>query len=151
MNVFTGTGHLGRDAEVRQTQNGTSVAGMPIAVNFGFGDSKGTLWLDSSLWGKRAESGLMPYLVKGQQVAVSGELGQRKYTNNAGIEVVVMTLKLAEIDLIGGVPAAQQSQPQQPQQPQRTQPQQQRPAPVQQQQPQYQPEPIDDFDQDIPF
>src|SRR5690554_3088192 len=98
MNVFTATGRLGRDAETRYTANGTAVAGMPIAVDFGFGDSKGTIWLDASLWGKRAESGLIPYLVKGQQVAVSGELGERTYTNQAGVEVTVSTLKIAEID-----------------------------------------------------
>lgn len=139
MNVFTATGRLGRDAETRFTTNQTPVASMPIAVDFGFGDNKGTIWMDSSLWGKRAESGLIGYLVKGQQVAVSGELGQRKYTNKEGAEVTVTTLKIAEIDLVGGQPSGQQQQPQQ-----------QRPAPQPQPRPQAAPE--EDFDSsDIPF
>lgn len=137
MNVFTATGRLGRNVEVRQTQNGTSVAGMPIAVDFGFGDSKGAIWLDASLWGKRAESGLIGYLVKGQQVAVSGELGQRKYTNKEGVEVVINTLKIAEIDLVGGQAQGQ--------------PQPQRQAPAPKAKPYPEPEPYDDFDSDIPF
>lgn len=117
MNVFTGTARLGRDAEVRYTTNQKAVASLPIAVDFGFGDNKGTIWMDGSLWGKRAESGLIQYLTKGQQVVVSGELGQRKYTNKEGIEVPVTTLKIAEIDLVGGQPSGQaQPQPQQPQQ-----------------------------------
>lgn len=137
MNVFTATGRLGRDAETRFTTNQTPVASMPIAVDFGFGDNKGTIWMDSSLWGKRAESGLIGYLVKGQQVAVSGELGQRKYTNKEGAEVTVTTLKIAEIDLVGGQPSGQQQQPQQ-----------QRPA----SQPKPQAAPEEDFDSsDIPF
>jgi single-strand DNA-binding protein len=152
MNVFTATARLGRDAEVRHTASQNTVAGMPLAVDFGFGDGKGTMWLDASLWGKRAESGLIQYLVKGQQVAVSGEQGQRKYTNKDGIEVTVTTLKIAEIELVGGKPEGQQSRPapqpqQQAQQSQQTRPQQQQ-SPAQQQR---QPDPVDDFDSDIPF
>ncbi len=142
MNVFTATARLGRDAEVRHTTNQTPVAAIPMAVDFGFGDNKGTIWLDASLWGKRAESGLIPYLVKGQQVAVSGELGQRKYTNKEGIEVTVTTLKIAEIDLVGGQPSGQAQPQARPQQ--MAPPRSEKPA-------KSMPEPVDDFLDDIPF
>ena len=52
------TGRLGKDAEVRQTQNST-VAGFSVAVDVGYGDRKQTFWFDCSIWGKRAESGLI--------------------------------------------------------------------------------------------
>ncbi len=100
--VYAAVGRIGRDAEVRQTGNGHSVAGFPVAVDVGFGDNKTTLWLDASLWGKRAEGGLVQYLTKGQQVFVQGEIGTREFQKRDGTPGFAVTLKLAEIDLVGG-------------------------------------------------
>ena len=139
MNVFTAVGRIGRDAEVRSTQNGTSVAGFPLAVDVGFGDRKSTLWCDASIWGRRAESGLPQYLVKGQQVAVSGEIGTREFQKRDGSAGFAVTLRVNEIDLVGG-----QSGQQTPQQPQQQSYQQAQPAAPQ--------GGFDDFDEDaIPF
>lgn len=102
MGVYTAVARIGRAAEVRQTGNGTSVAGFPAAVDVGFGDNKQTLWLDCSLWGKRAQGGLIQYLVKGQEVFVSGEIGTRQFTRGDGSPGFAVTLKVAEIDLVGG-------------------------------------------------
>ena len=143
MNVFTATGRIGRDAEVRQTANGTSVAGFALAVDSGYGDNKQTIWLDCALFGKRAEGGLVQYLTKGQQVAVSGEIGTRQFQKNDGSQGFAVTLRLNEVDLVGG-----QAQGQQPQQPQRQPAQQQRQA---QQQAQNFQQPADDFDDSVPF
>src|SRR5690606_35788309 len=100
--IYSALGRIGRNAEVRQTQNGTSVAGFPVAVDVGFGDNKTTLWLDCSLWGKRAESGLIQHLAKGQQVHVIGEIGTRTFQKNDGSPGFAVTLKVSEIDLAGG-------------------------------------------------
>lgn len=113
--VYAAVGRIGRDAEVRHTPNGHSVAGFPVAVDVGFGDNKATLWLDASLWGKRAEGGLTQYLVKGQQVFVQGEIGTREFQKRDGTPGFAVTLKLSEIDLVGGSPQGGQ-QRQQPQQ-----------------------------------
>lgn len=116
MNCFTGTGRLGRDAETRYTQGGTAVANMAIAVDVGYGDNKSTLWLDAALFGKRAESGLIQYLTKGKQVAVSGEIGTRQYQKQDGSQGFSVTLRINEIDLIGGQDQQSGGQPrQQPQ------------------------------------
>ncbi len=140
MNVFTAVGRIGRDCEVRHTQGGHSVAGFPVAVDVGFGDKKETLWLDASLWGKRAEGGLPQYLIKGAQVAVTGEIGTRQYQKNNGEPGFAVTLKISELDLIGGQQGGgQQQQP-------RQQPQQ-----SYQQQAVYQAPPADDMDDSIPF
>ena len=151
MNVFTAVGRIGRDAEVRSTQNGTSVAGFPLAVDVGFGDKKSTLWCDAAIWGKRAEGGLPQYLVKGQQVAVSGEIGTREFQKRDGSAGFAVTLRVNEIDLVGG---DGQRQPQQ----QRQAPQQQNYQQAQAQYAQQQAQPaapqggFDDFDEDaIPF
>lgn len=102
MGVYATVARIGRNAEVRKTGNGTSVAGFAAAVDVGFGEHKQTLWLDCSLWGKRAEGGLIPYLVKGQQVFVSGEIGTRQFNKGDGSQGFAVTLKIAEIDLVGG-------------------------------------------------
>ena len=171
-NVFSALGRIGRDAEVRSTQSGTSVAGFPVAVDVGFGDHKQTMWLDASLWGKRAESGLVQYLVKGQQVHVIGEIGTREFQKRDGSAGFAVTLKVAEIDLVGGkgqdggqAQGNQQGpQPQQNYGGQQNNSYQQPPQnqqPTQNQQPQGQqnhqaygaPDPgsFDDFNSDIPF
>lgn len=102
MAVYATVARIGRNAEVRKTGSGTSVAGFAAAVDVGFGEHKQTLWLDCSLWGKRAEGGLIQYLVKGQQVFVSGEIGTRQFNKGDGSQGFAVTLKIAEIDLVGG-------------------------------------------------
>ncbi|MFJ5538596.1 single-stranded DNA-binding protein [Vreelandella titanicae] len=102
MGVYATVARIGRDAEVRQTGNGTSVAGFAAAVDVGFGDHKQTLWLDCSLWGKRAEGGLIPLLTKGKEVFVSGEIGTREFAKRDGTPGFAVTLKVSEIDLVGG-------------------------------------------------
>lgn len=124
MNVFTFTGNLGRDCRVGTGQ--TPMISFGVGVKSGFGDKAQTVWVDCVIWGKRAESRISDYLLKGQAVCVSGELGTREHEGKTYI-----TCRVAEIDLIGGKQDGQQ-----------------RPA---QQQPARQQEPADDFDDDIPF
>lgn len=90
---FCKVGRLIRDVEVRQTQSGMSVASVGVAVDFGFGDNKGTIFIDGSLWGKQAESGLIKYLKKGRLIYVEGELGEKEYNGKKS-----MTLNITHID-----------------------------------------------------
>ena len=108
MNILTVTGNLGKDAQARNV-NGTAVANFSVAVRSGYGDKEQTIWVDCALWGKQAESKLMDYLVKGQQVAVSGEMGTREHEGKTYI-----TMRVNSIDLIGkkgDAPAQQASAP----------------------------------------
>lgn len=134
MNVFTFTGNLGRDCRMGNAGN-TAVCNFAVAVKSGYSDKEQTLWVDCALWGKQAESRLPEYLVKGQQVAVSGELGTREHEGKT-----YLTLRVSQISLVGGKPAngGQQGswQQQQPTQPQGQQTYSEPPA---------------DFDDDIPF
>tara|TARA_R110001606_G_scaffold345049_1_gene493772 strand:+ start:24 stop:440 length:417 start_codon:yes stop_codon:yes gene_type:complete len=138
MNVFTFTGNLGK--ECRTANHGTSVCNFAVAVKSGFGEKAVTMWVDCALWGKQAESKLVDYLVKGQQVAVSGELGMREHEGKS-----YLTCRVSSISLVGG--KAEGGAPQQQQQPARQQqsrqPAQQQPAPMA--------EPDFDFDDDVPF
>ena len=95
MNVCTFTGNLGKDCRLGNV-GGTTVCNFTLAARAGFGKSEQTLWLDCALWGKRGES-LQQYLTKGQQVAVSGELGTREHEGKT-----YLTLRVSELTLMGG-------------------------------------------------
>ena len=96
MNVLSATGNLGKDCNTNNV-NGTAVCNFAVAMKSGFGDRAQTIWLDCALWGKQAESKLVDYLVKGQQVAVSGEMGTREHEGKT-----YMTLRVNQISLVGG-------------------------------------------------
>lgn len=100
-NVFSFTGTVGRDAEVRYTQSGMAVLSVNVANNVGFGDKQQTLWIRVALFGKRAEGQLQNYLKKGQQVFVSGELTQNEYKANDGGVKIGLELTANIIDLVG--------------------------------------------------
>lgn len=79
---FVVIGRITRDAEAKYTQGGTPYCRFSVASNYGrkVGDQweEEVSYFDFTLWGKRAES-LLQYLVKGQQVAVSGQLRQERW------------------------------------------------------------------------
>lgn len=100
-NVFSFTGTVGRDAEVRATPSGQTVLNVTVANNIGFGDRQQTLWVRVALWGKRAEGQLGQYLKKGQQVFVSGELSMREFQGNDGVTKTALELNANIIDLVG--------------------------------------------------
>ena len=92
---FTGIviGNLGKDAEVRQAGSST-VCGFGVAAKVGFGDKAKTMWIDCSIWGKRAESQLPQYLKKGTKVTVIGEMNEREYNGKTYLTCDVHTIDL---------------------------------------------------------
>jgi len=102
MNNFNATGNIGRDAVFRAFTNGGGVASFSLAVSSGYGERESTLWVRCNIFGKRAESGLIQYLVKGQQVAVSGELSENSYKAQDGTDRKSLDLNVNSVDLIGG-------------------------------------------------
>ena len=100
-NVFSFTGTVGRDAEVKYLPSGVAVLSVTIANNIGFGDKQQTLWVRAVLFGKRAEGQLKDYLLKGQQVFVSGELSVNEYEAKDGTNKYSLELNANVIDLIG--------------------------------------------------
>ena len=125
-NVFSFTGAIGRDAEVRTTANGQTVLNVTVANNVGFGDRQQTLWVRVALWGKRAEGSFPNYLKKGQQVFVSGELSQSEYQAQDGTTKSSLELNANIIDLVGK--RNEQSAPQPQTNRQAPQPAQQQPT-----------------------
>jgi len=158
MNIFTFTGNLGRDAEVRHLPNGGAVCSFSVAVKSGFGDKAKTTWVSCGLFGKRAEGQLPGYLVKGAQVCISGEAFLDEWEKDGQINKM-LKVNVDKLDLIGGnqQQAPQRTQQQRPAQapqrpaPQQQAPQQQRAAKVPQQQQNFTPDLDDGWDDDIPF
>lgn len=106
MNVWTISGNIGNDCR-KGSAGGTAVVNFSVAVKSGFGEKAQTVWVDCSIWGRQAEGKLPDYLVKGQQVVVSGELGTREHESKTYI-----TLRVNSIDLVGGkAEGGQQSAP----------------------------------------
>lgn len=93
--IISGVGRVGKDAVVRNTGNGDAVTGFSLAMDNGWGDKKQTLWFDASGWGKRYE-GASLHLLKGTQVFVSGELGEREHDGKT-----YKTIRLNDLQLVG--------------------------------------------------
>ena len=110
MNAY-GLARLGRDAELRTTGNGDTVATLALAFTRRVKGEKLTQWVDGALWGKRAES-LAPYLLKGGLVAVTLEdvhIETFEGKNGPGHKLAarVVDVELASPKQAGSAPAQQ--------------------------------------------
>lgn len=99
-------GNLGRDAEVRSTTSGTSVATISIATTDVWNDKTGnkqekTEWHRVVLWGKTAET-LQEYLLKGRQIYVEGRLQTREWQDRDGNKRYTTETRADRVVLLGG-------------------------------------------------
>jgi single-strand DNA-binding protein len=97
-------GNLGRDAEVKVTASGQSVASFSIATTETWtkdGEKKEkTEWHRIVLWGRQADT-LQPYLTKGKQIYVEGRLETRNWEKD-GQKHYTTEVKADRIVLLGG-------------------------------------------------
>lgn len=125
-----GLARLGRDAELRKTPNGDSVASLSLAFAWGRKGDDGkrqVCWVDGALWGKRAEA-LAPYLIKGGLVAVTLEdMHIETYQGKNG-EGHKLAARVIDVELAGGGEQRQSAAPAQ-QQPRQQPALRQQPAP----------------------
>lgn len=97
-------GRLTRDCEVKYTSGGMAIANLSLAVNRRV--KKGEQWTDEvsffecTLFGKTAE-GLKPYLLKGKQIAVEGELRQDRWEQDGQSRSKVV-INASNVQLLGG-------------------------------------------------
>lgn len=92
-------GNVGKDAVLRRTGSGDAVLGFSVAVDQGkdaSGNKRDTLWVDCSVWGKRAES-LESYIVKGTKLALEGRPTVRAHEGKA-----YLGLSVNELTFMGG-------------------------------------------------
>lgn len=104
LNTFTFTGRLGSDAELKFTQGGTPIWTARVAVDYGYGDNKGTSWITAKSLGKHAEGLGKLTLVKGAMIGGSGELQVREYDKRDGGKGTSVECLVNRIDLLGAKP-----------------------------------------------
>ena len=100
MNNLNFTGRIGKDCETRFTSGADPITSFTAAMDSGYGEKKVTTWLSCSMWGKRGEA-VAPYLLKGTQIAVSGELTNREYTDKDGNKRYSLDVRVNDLTLIG--------------------------------------------------
>lgn len=82
-------GNLGKDPEIKNFDNGTSVARFSVATSENYKDKNGerqtkTEWHNVVCWRKLAEIA-EKYLTKGSQIYIEGKLRTRSYNDAQGV------------------------------------------------------------------
>lgn len=122
------SGNLTRDPEVRQTQGGTAVMRLGVAVNDRRKNPQTGQWedtpnyIDCCLFGNRATA-LQQHLAKGMKVAIEGKLRWSQWQDKSGqkrskIEVIIDEIEFMPQQQHGGYQQRPQMAPQAHQMPQ---------------------------------
>jgi len=101
INMVVLVGRLTRESELKFLSNGTAVCRFSLAVNrmkrSGDQREEEVSYFDITVWGKQAET-LNPYLGKGRQVCINGELRQSRWEQDgqsrSKVEVVANNVQL---------------------------------------------------------
>lgn len=86
MKSITIAGNCTKDATMRSTQSGQTVASFSVAVNGFDNGEKSTTYFDVSIWGKRGET-VMQFAKKGAKICVTGSLGTREHNGRTYLTV----------------------------------------------------------------
>lgn len=97
INTIVVSGNVGKDCELRVTQNGKNIASFSVAVKQGYGEHERTSWLSCRMFGKMAE-GLCDYIKKGNLVTVSGQYVSEEWEKD-GVKRVQPTIIVSDIQL----------------------------------------------------
>jgi single-strand DNA-binding protein len=93
-------GNLGRDPELRYTQNGTPVCSFSMAVSRKRGNEEKTTWWKVTFWEKKAELANQ-YLSKGKAVIVEGYPELEEYVDRDGKPRAQMACQGFEMHFVG--------------------------------------------------
>ena len=114
-------GNLGRDPEIRSTQDGMRIANLAVATSETWRDKMSgerkerTEWHRVVIFNERLAEFAEKYLKKGRKVYVEGALQTRKWTDNAGQEryttEVVLQRFRGELTMLDGARGGAVAQP----------------------------------------
>ncbi len=113
-NSVTFIGNVGRDPEMRSTDEGTPVVNFSLAVDTYLGkDEDGKvktspMWMTVSAWKHLAETSAK-MVKKGSSVLVSGELLIRKYTDKNKVEQTRIEVRADTIKLLDSKPKEEEA------------------------------------------
>src|SRR6266481_7448060 len=109
-------GNLGRDPELRSTQDGTRIANLNLATSESWRDrtsgerKERTEWHRVVIFNERLVEIAEKYLRKGSKIYVEGALQTRKWTDNSGVEKysteVVLQKFRGELTMLDGAAGA---------------------------------------------
>ena len=153
-------GNLGADPETRNSTTGNAITNINLATDESYKDKNTGQTVPKTEWHRivmfnRLAEVAQQYLKKGSKIYIEGKLQTRKWTDTNGVERYTTEIVANEMTMLdsaqgdsngGGqaAPAPQKAAPQ------KATPKQQA-APAPQAAPQPSNDPIDDFDDDIPF
>lgn len=92
------SGNIGKDAELRSTNNGMQVSNFNVAVRQNRPDNNGeygTDWFRCSVWGTRAST-VEKFYKKGSHVVVTGSLSINEYNGKTQLQVDVSDFDLPD-------------------------------------------------------
>src|SRR3954465_7836412 len=105
-------GNLGRDPEIRTTQDGTKVANLSLATSENWRDKSSgerrekTEWHRVVVFNDRLVDVIEKYLKKGATIYIEGALQTRKWTDQSGAEKytteIVLQKYRGELTMLGG-------------------------------------------------
>src|SRR3954467_1201366 len=105
-------GNLGRDPEIRTTQDGTKVANLSLATSENWRDKNSgerrekTEWHRVVVFNDRLVDVIEKYLKKGATIYIEGALQTRKWTDQSGAEKytteIVLQKYRGELTMLGG-------------------------------------------------
>ena len=110
-------GNLGRDPEVRHTQDGKAIVNLSLATSESWRDKatgerkEKTEWHRVVIFNEALAKVAEQYLKKGSTIYVEGQLQTRKYTDKDGVEKysteVVLQNFRGELTMLGGRPGGE--------------------------------------------
>jgi single-strand DNA-binding protein len=116
VNKVTILGRLGKDPEVRSSQNGGKVVNLRVATSERFKDREGhpqerTEWHAVAIFNEKLGEVAQKYLHKGSEVYLEGKLETRKWQDQSGQDryttEVVLRPFAGELSLVGGLGPSQ--------------------------------------------
>ena len=99
-------GSLGKNPEIRTTQNGSEIGSFSIATSEKWKDKdtgerkEKTEWHNITVFGSLVK--VLAYIEKGSKVYVEGKITTEKYTDKQGVEKYATKIVASAIDIIKG-------------------------------------------------
>ena len=101
MNLVIMIGRLGKDPEIRSTQQGKMVANFSLACSEKWATGERTEWNDCVAWEGLAKI-VGDYCTKGKQVAIQGSLYTEEWTDKEGKKRTSKKIRVTSLQLLGG-------------------------------------------------
>ena len=96
-------GNLGRDAELKSTQNGKSYVKFSVAETVGYGEKQTTQWITCLDWRASSQGEkVIAMLSKGARVMVNGNVTLNEYTDRDGTLQKSLQCNVNDFRMCGG-------------------------------------------------